>query len=200
MKTIIYNFSYQDKIYSIPVTYKSQRGLYLRMNKDGFSCTAPRFVSEIRVKKFISDSLPKLIARRAKKDALKIAPRETNYTYLFGNKIDRYISDDELKTLLNEKLIYLVRYNEKIMGIKKPYNIKIKKMSSRYGSNSSQTYTLNFQLALVHFSLEIINSVVVHELEHFYVHNHQVKFYQVVYKYCPNYDELKRKLRKGIYA
>ena len=72
-------------------------------------------------------------------------------------------------------------------------------MKTRLGSNSRKTNKLAFSLSLVHYSKDIIDSVIVHELAHYYEFNHSFKFYNIVYKYCPNYKILRKKLIKGIY-
>ena len=59
----------------------------------------------------------------------------------------------------------------RICVIKKPYRVSVKKMTSRYGSNSSQTHTVSYSLVLLHYSVEIIDSVIVHELAHDFVRN-----------------------------
>ena len=91
------------------------------------------------------------------------------------------------------------RYYEKVMDIEKPYKVRVKNMSSRYGSNSSQTHAVSYAMILMHYTVDVIDSVVVHELAHDKVKNHSKKFYDVVYKYCPNYKVLDRRLRKGIF-
>ena len=79
------------------------------------------------------------------------------------------------------------------------YKVRVQKMRSRFGSNSKHTKTLNFSTILLHYSLAIIDSVVVHELAHCFVYNHSKDFYNVVYKYCPNYKLVQAKLKKGIF-
>ena len=93
----------------------------------------------------------------------------------------------------------LVRKNEEIMGIPEPYKVKVKTTERQFGSNSKRTHTLSFQLDLVHYSPEIIESVVIHELAHEFERNHGKNFYNIVYKFCPKYKELQRKLKKGIH-
>ena len=85
------------------------------------------------------------------------------------------------------------------MGIKIPYNIKIRKMKTRYASNSLKTHSITFQMNLIHYSKEIIDSIVVHELAHEFYRNHQKRFYQCVEKYFSNYKEVNLKLKKGLY-
>ncbi len=85
------------------------------------------------------------------------------------------------------------------MGIKEPYKIGIRKTTTRFGSNSLRTHSLSFQQALIHYSEEIISTVVVHELAHDFYRNHQQKFYNCVNLYCPDYINLQKKLKKGIH-
>ena len=89
-----------------------------------------------------------------------------------------------------------VRYYEKVMNLPS-YRVTIRKMTSRYGSNSKQSKHLTFAFQLIHYSTPILDSVIVHELAHIKVYNHSKAFYDVVYKYCPDYDALHNKLRKG---
>ncbi|MBQ7243982.1 MAG: M48 family metallopeptidase, partial [Bacilli bacterium] len=51
-----------------------------------------------------------------------------------------------------------------------------------------------FQCRLMAFHPSIIDSVVVHELAHHYQFDHSKKFYDIVYRYCPDYDKLRKKL------
>ena len=56
---------------------------------------------------------------------------------------------------------------------------------------------ITFSLELIHFSPEIIDSVIIHELAHDFYRDHSIRFYNVVYQYCPNYDSLRNKMVKG---
>ena len=57
--------------------------------------------------------------------------------------------------------------------------------------------TLTFSFVLIHYSKEVIDSVVIHELAHDLFFDHSSNFYNVVYNYCPNYDILRKQLVKG---
>ena len=198
MKTKIYTFSYEDgSSYDVEVVYKRQRGLYLRKKGDAFYASAPLLMSESHVKEFIHKSIPTL-NRRIEKNTPKESPKGDDYMYLLGEKVEQVMSEKELRAFALKYLKDLTRECEQEMGIK-PYNVHIRKMKSRYGSNSLKTHSINYQLDLIHYDREIIRSVVVHELAHDKHRNHQKGFYKVVLQYCPNYWELRRKLRKGIY-
>lgn len=199
MKVKTYSFSYDDGTsYEVQVTFKRQRGLYLRKKGDIFYASAPLLMSESHIKKFIYESIPTLNKRIAKNKPIE-SPKSDSYTYLFGEKIDKVYTDKELKAIALKELEQLTRECEAQMGIKKPYKIHIRNMSTRYGSNSSKTHSISYSLGLVHYGKEIIRSVVVHELAHDRYRNHQKGFYNQVLEYCPNYWELRKKLRKGIY-
>ena len=74
------------------------------------------------------------------------------------------------------------------------FQVKVRQMKSRYGSNNRSNKTITYSLVLLHYSIEIIDSVIVHELSHHFVYDHSPNFYKVLYKYCPNYDILRKKL------
>lgn len=195
----VYQVDYLNKHYEVKMSIKRQRNIYLRHNKGIYSGSAPLFASDRKIQDFLNRNLPVLVRRVERKYANRVEPIGEDYTYFFGEKVEERFSNDFLKAKLLDELTKMVRPLEKEMHISLPYKIKVKDMSSRFGSNSMRTHTLNFQLNLVHYSLDIINSVVVHELAHEFYRDHQRHFYKLVYKYCPNYNELNKKLKKGIY-
>ena len=102
-----------------------------------------------------------------------------------------------LKKLLEEYITFKVKYYEEKMGLG-PHIIKIKYLSSMLGNNHWQTHVLNFNEKLVHFSMELIDSVIIHELCHDFFHNHSQMFYNKINEYCSNYKEKREKLILGI--
>ena len=80
------------------------------------------------------------------------------------------------------------------MGVDKPYNVSLYYKSSAYGTNTLGSHKIILSSYLIHFSMDIIDSVIVHELAHFYIRNHSK------YKFCPKYDELHKKLSGGIFS
>ena len=123
---------------------------------------------------------------------------EINFTN--GDKIV-YKSKEDLEKKLKKWFLPILekrnRYYEQMMGIRKPYNVKIRKMTTRYGSNSGSTHSITYSTILMHYTYDVIDSVIVHELAHHFVRNHSQKFYNVVYKYYPNYKVCHRRLKKG---
>ena len=99
-------------------------------------------------------------------------------------------SDEEIKALADKARIIIperVRHYADIIGV--TYNrITIRCQRTRWGSCSSKG-NLNFNCLLVLFPVEVIDSVVVHELCHRKHMNHSDKFYREIEKVFPDYKK-----------
>ena len=198
--------------YEVEVIYKRIKNVHYRFRDGKFLVTCPRLTT----KGFITKGLDKYGAQLIKR-CTKPEPINEDSIYIFGNKYDlsypgkitvsgykeiKYTSQDELykkiKPIFLDIVTKRVRYYESLMKVPS-YKVSVKNMKSRFGSNSKYTKTLSFALTLVHFSMPIIDSVVVHELAHILVYDHSKKFYDVVYKYCPEYPKYRKMLIRGIY-
>lgn len=81
-----------------------------------------------------------------------------------------------------------------------PYNaIKVKMVRSLWGSCSSNG-NLSFNKRLIHYPLEVIRYVVVHEVAHLSVRNHSKTFWDLVAEYMPNYKEARKILKENKYG
>ena len=204
-------FVYQvdGKDYRAIVTYKRIRNIHFRFNGEAFLVTAPRLVSLKQIKSGLDKYAKKLIQRSVKMNA------ETDeYIYILGKKIElnypgylaleseliSYKDNKQLHTKLRKWFLdYLTARTEFFEGVMGAphYLVKLRQMKSRYGSNNKSTKTITYSLVLIHYSPEIIDSVIIHEIAHCFAYNHGDNFYKVVYKYCPNYDILRKKLIKA---
>ena len=113
-----------------------------------------------------------------------------------------YHSNEELEEKLKEFALDLftreVRKFEKIMNIPIEHKVRVSNMVCAIGTNNIRLKKITLDLFLIHYSLEIIDAIVVHELAHYYEQNHSQAFYDIVYKYCPNYDILDKKIKLGV--
>lgn len=73
--------------------------------------------------------------------------------------------------------------------------ISLKQQKTRWGSCSSKR-NLNFNWRLVHFSPQIIDYVIIHELSHLVHMNHSRNFWQLVSRYDPEYTKHRGFLRR----
>lgn len=210
-----FDFLVGNTIYPVKVTRKRMRYIRYRFRDGTFLVSCPYLVTKMEIVKGLRKYGGSLI-QRSNKDKENPAIGE-NFMYILGEKYItnnsgvitftngktvKYSSKEDLykklKPLLLEIVTTKVRYYENLMHLV-PYKIRVRDMKTRYGSNSKSSRTVCFALLLVHYSIPIIESVVVHELCHDTVFNHSSKFYKEVYKYCPDYDKLHNDLRKKKY-
>ena len=195
--------SVNDKIINVYVEYKSIKNIYARFRDGVVYVTCRPSTSH----KSIEAICQTLLKRLDCKGVLCVEPPVgEDFFYFFGKKerASRGFSEVRLDKMLKKQLIsYLderVEYYERIMGVTKAYKVGVRQMKSRYASNSFLTHRLSFSLKLVHFSKQIIDGVIVHELAHEFQRNHSRKFYEIVLNYYPHYRETDKLLKKGIYT
>ena len=204
MKVTYYEIEIDGKKLPVYITYKRTKNIIFKVERDGsaFKVSCPPYVSSSYLISKINESLPRLYK---KVDYEK--PIQKDSVYIFGEleEVPGYSSweDDFKKDYLSKTLLQYVesrvRYYEDRMMIFEPYKVAVRDMKSRYGVNSRATHKVTFTSSLIHYSPSIIDSVVVHELAHHFVFNHSEEFYNVVYRYFPNYKEEHDKLRKHQY-
>ena len=205
MKTSEFVYLYKNKEYVVHVTCKRQRNIYYRYKEDGFYVSAPYLVSKKTIVQGLDKFAEKIIAQY--ENSHSNFSFENDYFYFFGEKIllsEKNIKNpQELQEFLQKNGTFLiselVRKYERIMGVSEPYKVRVRDTERQYGSNSKRTHTLSFQTGLIHYSPEIIETVVVHELAHDFERNHGKNFYNIVYSFCPNYKAEQKKLKKGIH-
>lgn len=203
-------YEYNGTVYPVIITRKRMKNITYRFKDGAFHVSVPWFSLKVDFKKDLDRFAPRLINSEKKKPI----PRGDNFIYLLGDKYDiRPVGvltfggttivysgvedfDKKLKKWFLKFMTSRVRHYQQLMGLEE-YKVRVQAMKSRYGSNSRHTKTLNFATLLMHYSVEIIDSVVVHELVHEVVYNHSKDFYDVVYRYYPDYDTCHKKLKKG---
>ena len=212
MRSKEFTYEYKGAIHPVIVTYKRMKTIRYRYKEGVFYISSPYFGVSIRD---FHKGLDKFAEVLIKNETSKSKPIGDDYIYILGNRYElsfpgKLVVEDQfdivfenneqlekkLKKWFKSFIISRVRYYENMMNLA-PYKVRVQKMSSRFGSNSKRTKSLNFATVLMHYNVDIIDSVVVHELAHEVVYNHSKQFYDVVYKYCPNYDMYHTKLRKG---
>lgn len=79
------------------------------------------------------------------------------------------------------------------LGVAYP-QIKIRKMSSRWGSCIPGKHRITFNSLLLEKSLQSVEYVVVHEFSHFIHPNHSAEFYEFVSRILPDWKKRKEEL------
>lgn len=204
-----FNYLVDDKNYKVLITYKRIKNVHYRFNGECFLVSAPKRISL----SFIISGLDKF-AKKLIKNCVKNTAIGDDFIYIFGNKYSlnypgelcvnnmhiSYKNEKDFNKKIKEWFLsYLINRTSELEQIMNAphFNIKLRKMTSRYGSNNRSKKTITYSLILLHYAKDIIDSVIIHELAHHFVYNHSDKFYNVVYKYCPRYDILRKKLIKA---
>ena len=208
------NFFYKvnDIDYPVIITPKRIKNIHFRFIDGAFYVSCHPLTRKSNIIVGLDKFAKKLVEKGSKP-----ASKGEDYIYLFGVKIplessgtitfntgNKIIYKDQLDLEKKLKKFFLntlkerVAYYSHIMGAPL-YKVSVKNMKSRFGSNSKHTETLHFATILMHYSYDVIDSVIIHEIAHIFVYNHSKAFWDVVYKYCPDYDRLRKKLIRGEY-
>lgn len=76
--------------------------------------------------------------------------------------------------------------------------LKIRAMTTKWGVCQPQTKIITLNYKLLHFSYEIIDYVIIHELAHIIHSHHQQAFWNFVAQYCPNFQYCQKILKQGV--
>ena len=202
-----------NKEYEVEIIKKNNRNTYVRVKNGKIVVSTNYLTSKSSILKLINDnkdSIIKMINNDNKK-----SDREEKF-YYFGKEYDViygfqeidfsddkiYASDDiKLKKYIDKEIvrIYSERmeyyYNKFEERIPVP-NLKIRKMTSRWGvcNIKNHNITLNYQLSK--YDICCLDYVIVHELSHFIHPNHSRDFWNLVGKYYPDYKKCRKMLKE----
>lgn len=207
------NIVIEDKTYDVEIIKKNNKNTYIRVKNGKIIVTTNHLVSNKFITKLISDNIDSII-KMINYDNKK--HDKNNDFYYFGqrydviygfhdieftsNKIyapnkkelDKYI-DNNIKKIYLERLNYW--YNIFEEDIPKP-NIKIRKMTSRWGVCNIKNHNVTLNYMLMKYDISCLDYVIVHELSHFIYQNHKEQFWSLVAKYYPQYKESKKMLKE----
>ena len=107
------------------------------------------------------------------------------------NYLNKWL-EKQIINLFQEKLNYY--YNLFEENIPNP-NLKIRKMTSRWGVCNRKNNNVTLNSELIKYNEECLNYVIVHELSHFVHFDHSKYFWQTVNKYYPNYKDIRKILK-----
>ena len=138
---------------------------------------------------------------------LKLIPAKRNKVELKGKKLNLYTADPDNKEL-NRKTLYSFYRKElrkKIEDYTAQYSqsmdldfpeFKIRTMKTKWGSCSTNSKRLWFNIELAKKPLECIEYIVVHEMVHLTERNHNKRFVLLMDQYYPNWQVQKKVLNE----
>lgn len=203
-----FTYEIDGKSYQVYVHHKRVRNINYRVKDGAFHISCPRWTMLSTLKSGLDK-----YARRLLKRTKHSVPIGEDYIYLLGEKV--YLSFPGAYTFFDESFSYknMDDFRRKVRKVflkyltirtmywaekmnAPQYEVKIRETKSRLGTNRKSNKSITYGFMLIHYPLDIIDSVVIHELTHCFVYNHSDKFYRLLYVYCPNYDILRKRLIK----
>ena len=198
---------------NVLINRKKIKNIYFRFDKNlNLVVNANKLVSEKEIIKLIeknSKSLIKMYEKQEKKEQKKeqFWYLGNNYDIIFNEKEDIYFengqiickNEERLNRFINNKTkeIFTEEVNELKKIIKVPeFTLKIRKMKTRWGVCNYKLKTITLNSELIRYSKENLRYVIVHEMCHFYHHDHSKHFWNMVSIYYPEYKKARKELRE----
>ena len=160
----------------------NRKTISIEVKPDGILVRAPQRASVARIEQFLKKN-EDWIRRQQQRQA-----RE-----LLAAQEEGLLSPEDIEVLSARARDYLptrVDYYAPLVGVR-PGRITIRCQKTRWGSCSAKG-NLNFNCLLMLTPVEVIDSVVVHELCHLKEMNHSPRFYAEVRRVYPEYDKWHR--------
>jgi len=206
-------YTYNNINYPIEIIKKNNKNTYLRVKDGKIIVTTNYLVSKSKIEKLIKDNtsfINKNIDKynnKLKDTSFKLFGTEYDIVYglpnteIEGNKIytvndkslNKYLSK-YISSIYQERLDYWYNIFEEDIPVP---NLKIRKMTSRWGVCNIKNHNVTLNLELSKYNMECLNYVIVHELSHFIHPNHSKDFWNLVSKYYPNYKIIRKKLKNA---
>lgn len=208
-------FTVFDKEYNIEIERKlSNKNTYIRVKKDlTILVTTNTFTTDKAISKLIDENYSKIVKMITSQE--KRSENNEGFHYL-GKKYDIVyvdycdISLGENKVFLNKKFDIDKWYKKQAKDIFKkhldmlynsfsrkiPYpNLRIRKMTSRWGVCNTKLKTVTLNLELIKRDTKYLDYVIVHELSHLVYANHSKDFWNVVSENISDYKKYRKEMK-----
>jgi hypothetical protein len=168
-------------------TVRRSRHLRLIIHRDGrVVVTKPYFLSKSVAESFLFSKAEWVKEKLEKFKSLPaplIAPR---------NREDYLKNKEAARNLVRDRLKYFNDfYNFKYQAI------SIRDQATRWGSCSKKG-NLNFNYRLITLPADLCDYIIVHELCHLKEFNHSPRFWNLVARTVPGYQEMRKRLKGGV--
>ncbi len=194
---------------TVLVSKKAMKRIIFRYDHraEVFKVSAPLHSSKQEIKMVFYEKESLILKLKKQKKVV-----QNNQYYYFGEAFPSYqailaspnpISQVEFyqqtKRGFKNYLAKRTAYYEALMGIDVAHQVGVRDMKTRWGTNAIKRRKITYNLQLIHYHPDIIDAIIVHELAHYFIGGHQADFYALVYRYCPNYKQLAKNLKRGHY-
>ncbi len=210
-------FCIDDTYYEVLIEKKNNKNLYIRITDDfKIKVTCPKLYTKLIINKILEEnkiSIKKMLDKKKKENINKI--KEDNL--LLGKSLN-VLYKDVKKPLFKDNILIVKDdlmkdkwYKKKAMELFKIYldeayfvfdedipypKLKVRLMKTRWGVCNKKDDSVTLNLELVKKDPVFLNYVIVHELSHFVHFDHSKAFWTTVEKYCPDYKNVRKKLKE----
>ena len=207
-------YTIDGKEYTVEIIRKNNKHTYIRVNDGIIVVSTHYFVTKAQIldildknQQAIMQMITKCQQKKENQEKFEylgqnydIIIMPTNCVEIVGNHI--YTSSlEQLQKWYQKQMLNVFKEHYGICYYKFEENIpfyrmRIRKMKTRWGvcNRSSQTITINSEL--LHYPIEAIEYVMIHEFSHLVYFNHSKDFWNLVSKYCPDYKKIKKLLKE----
>ena len=208
-------FLYNDEEYEIIITKKrGNKNTYIRVKDDlKIYITTNTLATDRYLKKLVNDNY-KSIVKMIEQEKKKLKNNENfnflgkNYEIVYVTYCD--ISLGDTKVFLNKELDIDKWYKKQAKKIFKehldyvyenfsrsiPYpDLRIRKMTTRWGVCNTKSKTVTLNLELIKRDLKYLDYVIAHELSHLIYHDHSKDFWALVEENCPNCKKVRKEMK-----
>ena len=203
-----------DIEYNVIITKKNNKNLYIRVKEGNICVTCNYLTTKSKIKNILDlnqKSLRKMI------DSVKNKEEKEKGFFYLGKCYDIIFKDDikdvmvcdsviysknlkalnkwykdEVIRIFDERYVYI--FNKFKENITSPI-IKIRHMKTRWGVYNRKNHTITLNSKLIEFDVSKIDYVIIHELCHIIHFNHSKEFWELVFKYCPNYKQIRKEMK-----
>jgi len=198
---------------NVIIIHKKIKNIYFRFDSEGNLCvSASRFTSDKEILKLIDKnkaSLEKMMLKVEKKinKSNEFWYLGNKYELIYDSNIDEIEFQDGKILARDEKMIekflnFKIKeiFDDEVEKMKKiidtpKFTLRFKKMKTRWGVCNYKLCTITLNTELIRYSRNELRYVIVHEMCHFYHHDHSKKFWNMVEYYYPNYKQARKELR-----
>lgn len=203
-----------DIEYNVIITKKNNKNLYIRVKEGNICVTCNYLITKSKIKNILDlnqKSLRKMI------DSVKNKEEKEKGFFYLGKCYDIIFKDDikdvmvcdsviysknlkalnkwykdEVIRIFDERYVYI--FNKFKENITSPI-LKIRNMKTRWGVYNRKNHTITLNSKLIEFDVSKIDYVIIHELCHIIHFNHSKEFWELVFKYCPNYKQIRKEMK-----
>jgi len=196
---------------NVIIEKKRNKRMYLKLDRDGnIKITAPLFTPQYKINNFLNDNIDTIKKWLNKKELIEEKHSEVyylgkKYNYIYSDKIyfdgnNAYGKDIEsINKYLEDNSIYF--YKDRLNILINDFDnipfftLKVRKMKTRWGVNNFKSKTITLNKDLIHYSVNAIDYVIIHELCHFYHKDHSKNFWSAVESHMSDYKKYRKELK-----